>query len=98
MPGGWLSAAYLAAPVTLSTPSRRVSGWPIFEPWRTCAALCVSAISAMGVSSGSGGKGRTRQRRHALGRTGGGECERPHHDALRQLDLVRVVARGLGSG
>ena len=38
MPGGWLSAAKRAAPVTFRNPSRRVIGWPMLEPWRARAA------------------------------------------------------------
>src|SRR6202035_4388491 len=98
MPGGCWSAAYLAAPVTLSTPSRRVSGWPMFEPWRMWMGVCVSAISGMGESSGARGKGRAGQRRHARGRAGGGKRERTHDDAAGELDLEGVVARRLCVG
>src|SRR5262252_8860926 len=72
MPGGWWSAAYLAAPVTLSTPSRRVSGCPMLDPCRTWAGVCVSAISTMVDNSRNGSEGGTRQGRHSLGR--GGRC------------------------
>src|SRR5580700_8841127 len=91
MLGGWWSAAYFAAPVTLSTPSRRVSGWPIFEPCRMWAGDCESTISAMGENSRNNSEGRTRQRGHALGRAGGGKHKRPHDDPSRDLDFVRIV-------
>src|ERR1700722_5287512 len=101
MPGGCWSAAYLAAPVTLSTPSGGVGGWPMPEPWRIWAGVCGSAISGMGENSGS--ERRAGQRRHFCGRAGGGEREGAHHDAAGELDLEGVVAgwlcvseRGLG--
>src|SRR6202044_806019 len=92
MPGGCWSAAYLAAPVTLSTPSRRVNDCPMFAPCRTWAAVCESVISPMGKSSGISGKRRTGQRRQSLGRAGGGEHECPHHDTSCELDLEGIVA------
>src|SRR5215468_847967 len=94
MPGGCWSAAYLAAPVTLSTPSRRVNDCPIFEPCRTRAGVCESMISVMGNNSGNGGNGRTGERRQSLGRAGGSERECPLHDASCKFDLDGVVARG----
>src|SRR5262252_4009103 len=94
MPGGWWSAAYLAAPVTLSTPSRRVSGCPMLDPCRTWAGVCVSAISTMVDNSRNGSEGGTRQGRHSLGRAGRSERERPHNDPSRELDLVGIVAGG----
>src|ERR1700722_3802728 len=102
MPGGCWSAAYLAAPVTLSMPSRRVIGWPMLEPWRIWAGLSVSAVSGMmsGMSGNSGrfGKRRAGQRGQAVGRAGDGEGERPHDDAAGERDLEGVVAGGLGVG
>ena len=34
-----------ALPVTFSTPSRRVSGWPMLEPWRRCGEVGRSQAS-----------------------------------------------------
>src|SRR5262245_53810903 len=98
MPGGCWSAAYLAVPVTLSTPSRRVIGWPIFEPCRIWAGFCESTISGMGEGSGNSGEGRAGQGGHLLGRAGRGKRERPHHDASCELDLEGIVAGGFCLG
>src|ERR1700688_1350055 len=67
----------------------------MFEPCRTWAAACVSAISGMGNISRNDGEGGCRQRRHTLGRAGCGQRESPHHDPSRELDLEAVVAGGL---
>src|SRR5271156_1062373 len=92
IPGGWLSAAKRARPVTFKTPSRRVSGWPMFEPCRRCAGAWLSAISDMLQNSGRKGEGGGRKRRHALGSSRRCQHQRPHHDSTRQHDLVSIVA------
>src|ERR1700728_3068196 len=92
MPGGWLSAAYLARPVTFRTPSRRVSGRPMLEPCRSCAGDWLSAISDMSENSGSNGKRGGRKRRHARGSSGRGESQRATDDSAREYDLEGVVA------
>src|SRR5580692_1150139 len=94
MPDGWWSAAYLAAPVTLSTPSRRVCGWPMFDPCRTCAGVCERTSSGMGESSGNSGEGGTRERGQSFGCASSSERERPHYDPPRELDLEGVLAGG----
>src|SRR5580704_5999464 len=94
MPDGWWSAAYLAAPVTLSTPSRRVCGWPMFDPCRTCAGVCERTSSGMGENSGNSGERGTRERGQSFGCAGSSERERPHHDPPRELDLESVLAGG----
>src|SRR5579883_3199738 len=79
----------------------------MFEPWRICAGLSVSAVSGklsdMNGNSGRDGKGRAGQRGKAVGCAGSGKGERPHDDAAGKLDLEGVVAgrfgvdeRGLG--
>src|SRR5262249_36926714 len=90
----WWSAAYLAAPVTLSTPSRRVSGCPMVDPCRTWAGVCVSAISTMIDNSGNGSEGGTRQRQCSLGRAGRGQRERPPRARAGELVFVGVGAGG----
>src|SRR5882724_472581 len=94
IPGGWLSAAYRASPLTFRTPSRRVSGCPIFEPCRTCAGFWVRLISGVMQGSGNGCERGGRKSRHALRRSRRGECQGAHQDSLRELDLELVVAGG----
>ena len=87
-----------ACPVTFRTPSRRVSGWPMFEPCRRWAGAWVRLISGVMERSGNGGEGRGRQRRNALGRSRRGERQRAHDDPARELDLEGVVAGRLCVG
>src|SRR5712691_149611 len=102
IPGGWLSAAYRASPLTFRTPSRRVSGCPIFEPCRTWAGawarvwarVWTRLISGVMQGSGNGCERGGRKSRHALRRSRRGECQGAHQDSLCELDLELVVAGG----
>src|SRR5579859_4036481 len=102
MPGKWLSAAKRASPRTFRTPSRRVSGWPILEPWRAWAGAWLNRSSGMLKHSRNGREWRSGQGGHTFGCSGRGDRERTDDDPTRQLDLVGVVAGrfcvGEGSG
>src|SRR6266849_9247116 len=98
IPGGWLSAAYRASPLTFRTPSRRVSGCPIFDPCRmwagAWAGVWARLISGVMQGSGNGCERGGRKSRNALWRSRRGECQGAHQDPLRELDLELVVAGG----
>src|SRR6266852_1947389 len=99
IPGGWLSAAYRASPLTFRTPSRRVSGCPIFEPcrtWGAWAGVWARLISGVMQGSGNGCERGGRKSRNALWRSRRGEHQGTHQDPLRELDLELVVAGGFG--
>src|SRR5262245_58124580 len=73
-------------------PSRRVSGWPIFEPCRRWAGASVRRISGVMQRSDLYGEWGSRQGGNALRRSGRREAEGAHDDAPRELDLEFVVA------
>src|SRR5581483_8721238 len=73
-------------------PSRRVSGWPIFEPCRWWAGAGLRRMSGVMQRSGMNRERGSGQSGDALGRAGSSQVERAHQDALRELDLERVVA------
>src|SRR5258705_8766460 len=49
-------------------------------------------MSGMEESSGNEGEGGGGKRRHAIGRSGGGERQSPRHDSTCELDLEGIVA------
>src|SRR6266851_1938680 len=48
-------------------------------------------MSGMEKSSGNEGEGGGGKRRHAIGRSGGGERQSPRHDSTCELDLEGIV-------
>src|SRR5262245_40388838 len=79
-------------------PSRRVIGWPMFEPCRMCSDGWGKAVSSGMAHSGDGRERRCREGGKTLRRSCRGECERAYDDPARQLDLEFVVARRPGVG
>src|SRR5882724_11683306 len=98
MPGGWLSAAKRALPVTLRRPSRRVSGWPMFEPCRTCGKASGRTVSSGMTRSGNGRERGTGKGGEPVGRSGCRFVQRADDDPARHPDLEGVVSRRLGTG
>src|SRR5882724_11571639 len=89
MLSGRLSAAKVAAPVTLAMPSRRVKDCPEFDPKRVGKGI-VSGMDQF--SKGRGGKGR-----HPRRSPGGGHGYGSDGGAAGEFDLVAILTRGFGT-
>src|ERR1700738_3352652 len=74
-------------------PSRRVSGWPIFEPCRRLAGAWMRLmISGVMKHSGNGRERGSRKRGNALRRSGCRRYQGTHDDPPREFDLEAIVS------